>query len=206
MEDKWELKKIGQVRREDGIIYLEILPDYHSALLELDHFSHLIVFGWIEQEVFPGYREVLTTRPPYAQEHLSGVFATRSPFRPNPILCTVCKIETIDYTTGIVQIQDIDMFDETPIIDIKAYFPVTDRVRQAEIPAWLSGWPAWFPEEGSRLMPHVRSAAFNPRSKSQAGCGRLLVDWYARFGKAVLLSLKALLYLSDRYDPPVALA
>lgn len=154
MEDKWKLIKIGQVRREEGNVQLEIMPDYHSAMLELEHFSHVIVFGWIDQKIFPGYREVLTTNPPYAQDHLSGVFATRSPFRPNPILSTVCKIEAVDHDRGTIQIQDIDMFDGTPIIDLKAYFPVTDRVQQAEIPAWLFGWPEWFPEEGLGLMPH----------------------------------------------------
>ncbi len=51
-----------------------------------------------------------------------------------------------------------------------------------------------------------RSAAFNPHSKSQAGCGRLLDDQHARIAKAVLLLLKALLSIPKRCDPPVALA
>lgn len=154
MESTMKLKDIGQVKRNDEQVLVEIFPEFRSALIELDAFSHVIVFGWIDQEVFPGYREVLTTNPPYAAEHTSGVFATRSPFRPNPILTTVCKIEAVDVKNGWVKVNDLDMFDGTPILDLKAYFPVTDRVKDAFIPPWLEGWPEWYPEEGIGLMPH----------------------------------------------------
>ena len=56
-----------------------------------------------------------------------------------------------DEASGLVKVVNIDALDGTPIIDIKGYFPVSDRVREASIPEWLVGWPEWFPEEGLGL-------------------------------------------------------
>ena len=58
------------------------------------------------------------------------------------------KIVGMDEEEGVVGVGDIDAHDGTPILDLKAYFPVCDRVREARIPAWLSEWPEWMPEEG----------------------------------------------------------
>ncbi len=50
-----------------------------------------------------------------------------------------------------MRIADIDAYDGTPLVDLKAYFPVCDRVQEARIPEWLAGWPEWMPEEGLGL-------------------------------------------------------
>ena len=57
----------------------------------------------------------------------------------------------MDEAGGQVQVQNIDALDGTPVIDLKAYFPVSDRVKDARLPDWLVGWPEWFPEEGLGL-------------------------------------------------------
>ncbi len=80
-----------------------------------------------------------------------GVFATRAEYRPNPIAVTVCKIMGIDQSEGRLVVGDIDAFDGTPVLDLKPYYPVCDRVEQATIPTWLSDWPTWWPEEGFGL-------------------------------------------------------
>jgi len=49
------------------------------------------------------------------------------------------------------EVSDIDAYDGTPIVDLKAYFPVCDRVKEATIPEWLSNWPEWMPEQGIGL-------------------------------------------------------
>jgi len=79
------------------------------------------------------------------------VFATRAEYRPNPIAMTTCKILNVDEIMGIVKVADIDAYDDTPIVDLKAYFPVCDRVKRTRIPEWLSDWPEWMPEEGIGL-------------------------------------------------------
>ncbi len=57
----------------------------------------------------------------------------------------------VDEKNGIIEVSDIDAYDGTPIVDLKAYFPVCDRVKEARIPKWLSNWPEWMPEQGIGL-------------------------------------------------------
>ncbi|MFX0086068.1 MAG: TrmO family methyltransferase [Candidatus Hodarchaeota archaeon] len=80
------------------------------------------------------------------------MFATRTEHWPNPIALTTAKILEVNHENGFVQIQDIDALDNSPIIDLKAYFPVCDRVKNAYIPSWIIGWPEWLPEERLGLM------------------------------------------------------
>ena len=63
---------------------------------------------------------------------LTGVFATRSPFRPNLIGLSVCRIKSVD-DAGIT-VDDIDAFDGSPIIDLKPYIPTIDSVPEASGP------------------------------------------------------------------------
>lgn len=65
---------------------------------------------------------------------------------------TTCKLLGVDEEAGLLKLAEIDAFDGTPVVDVKAYFPVCDRVQEARIPAWLSDWPEWMPEEGIGLM------------------------------------------------------
>lgn len=148
----YTLYPIGKViRKEDGS-HLEIDAAYHAGLKQLDHFSHVIVVWWADRHDNLVDRSKLQTFPPYAPQHLTGVFACRSPYRPNPIAFTTCKILAINEDQGIVHIADIDALDGTPILDLKAYFPASDRVREAAIPEWLSEWPEWMPENGLGLI------------------------------------------------------
>ena len=91
---------------------------------------------------------MLQTRPPYAEDKLTGVFACRSEYRPNPIAVTVCPLVAVDEEAGRVEVADIDAVDGTPLLDLKPYIGVTDRVRDVGVPDWFAGWPEWVPEEG----------------------------------------------------------
>ena len=141
------LKPVGAVHAGDRGFAVEIFPEYRPALKELGAFSHIHVLWWGDQSDIDEYRRELTCFPPYAKEHETGVFATRSPMRPNPILMTVCPVIDIDMEAGMIIIPYIDAFDGTPVVDIKAYFPLSDRVRHAAYPKWLSHWPEWMPEK-----------------------------------------------------------
>ena len=147
----YQIFSIGQVRRENGEIRLEIEKPYRPALLQLEHFSHVIAFWWAHHLDDEEHRNIMTCQPPYAEEYESGMFATRSPIRPNPISISTCKLLEVDQENGIVRIADIDAMDETPLLDLKAYYPVCDRVKDAHIPEWLSDWPEWMPENGIGL-------------------------------------------------------
>ncbi len=150
----FSLNTIGRVQRKDDKISVVIDPPYRPAMQNLDTFSHVIVFWWAQQFDTEEQRSTLVTPLPYADGKEAGVFASRSPIRPNLIMTTVCKILAVDEANGVVQIANIDAFDATPVLDLKAYFPVMDRVKDAHISDYLEGWPEWTPDEGMGLMEH----------------------------------------------------
>ncbi len=150
--ETYSLKPIGRISRRDDAIVLEIDIPFRPALKDLSGFSHVMVFWWADAFDNDEDRAKLHIKPPYAPDRSIGVFATRSPFRPNPIAMTTCPIVSLDEEEGLVIIGDIDAFDGTPIIDLKAYLPICDRVRDPRVPEWLADWPEWVPESGTPLV------------------------------------------------------
>ena len=150
-DEPYQIRPIGYVQRSGDDIRLKILAEYRPALRKLDHFSHVIVIWWGNRCDDENSRNNLQIRPPYAEQVQTGVFATRAEFRPNPVEVTTCKILAVDEQDGVVRIGNIDAYDGSPVLDLKAYFPVCDRVKDATIPDWLEGWPGWMPDEGIGL-------------------------------------------------------
>ena len=108
---------------------LEIDDEYFEGLTDLEDFSHIfVIFGFHKSE---GY-ELLTT--PFLDNTPRGVFATRSPHRPNPIGMTILKI--IERKNNILRVSGMDMIEGTPILDIKPYTP-RDQKEEIEI-GWLT--------------------------------------------------------------------
>ncbi len=93
---------------------LEILPEFEAGLADIDGFSHLYVV-WVFDRA-EGFS--LTATPP-SDNRPHGVFATRSPQRPNPIGLTV--VELLSREGAALRVRGIDMLDGTPILDIKPY-------------------------------------------------------------------------------------
>lgn len=112
---------------EEGVI--EVRPDLEAGLLDIDGFSHLYVI-WQFHRV-TGYD--LTARPP-SDDRPHGVFATRSPRRPNPIGLTV--VELIGREGTRLRVRGVDMLDGTPVLDIKPYLSSVpaERLRRG----WLA--------------------------------------------------------------------
>ena len=155
--DAYQVFPIGFIHRNGGDMYLEISPPFRPALKQLEHFSHITVLFWVHQNGAVSTRNGidLQVEPPYAPGKMTGIFATRSELRPNPILSTPCKIEAIDHEDGIIWINRIDGFEGSPILDIKGYFPVMDRVKDAVIPEWLDWGIDHVPEEGLDLFEEM---------------------------------------------------
>jgi tRNA-Thr(GGU) m(6)t(6)A37 methyltransferase TsaA len=145
-----EIFPVGYVRRKDARTCIKILEPYAPALKELEHFGHVQVLWWFGQFQDEMYREITQGEPPYDAPVL-GVFACRSPVRPNPIGLSTTKIQRVDHDAGLVEIGDIDAFDDTPVLDLKPYLPVCDRVEHVRVPEWAADWPQWMPEEGPGL-------------------------------------------------------
>ncbi len=142
---------IGYIRRNNGKIYLDILKSFIPALKQLEHFSHVQVFWWFNKTQDDECRKITQNTPHYENAPVTGVFASRSPVRPNPIALTTTKILKVDHDKGIVHIANVDAYDNTPIVDLKAYIPIVDRVKNVKVPKWISHWPEWMPDEGMGL-------------------------------------------------------
>ena len=102
----------GASHEAEGI--LEILPEFEQGLTDIEGFSHLFVIWVFNQS--EGYS--LLGKPP-TDDRPHGVFATRSPRRPNPIGLTVVRLLRRDGPR--LHVRGIDMLDRTPILDIKPY-------------------------------------------------------------------------------------
>jgi len=68
--------------------------------------------------------------------------------RPNPIALPTVKIKGIDLAKGRIDIKNIDAFDGSPVLDLKAYMPFFARDEDQKTPSWTAGWPQWMPDEG----------------------------------------------------------
>jgi tRNA-Thr(GGU) m(6)t(6)A37 methyltransferase TsaA len=105
-------KGLGAKHDVDGI--LKILPEFEPGLLDIEGFSHLIVIWEFDRS--QGFD--LTAWPP-SDNRPHGVFATRSPLRPNPIALTT--VELVRRNGSDLHVRGVDMLDGTPILDIKPY-------------------------------------------------------------------------------------
>ncbi len=105
-------KGLGVEHKAEGT--LEILPEYAEGLLDIEGFSHLYLIWVFDRS--EGC-ELIGTPPSDNRAH--GVFATRSPYRPNPIGLTV--VEMIRREGNKLFLRGVDMLDGTPVLDIKPY-------------------------------------------------------------------------------------
>jgi len=122
---------------EDGRIFLQIDSRFWDATLNVDKFSHIHVIWWATGLDMPDYRMHLQDVPPAEGAELSGVFASRSPARPNLLCLSIVKLLGVNDEQRILEIDQIDAKDETPILDIKPYLPSSDRVDDAKVPEWF---------------------------------------------------------------------
>jgi tRNA-Thr(GGU) m(6)t(6)A37 methyltransferase TsaA len=111
---------------------IELLPgrNYEHALADLDGWEFVWVLFWFDRNT--GWRPKVL--PPRSRSGRKGVFATRSPHRPNPLGLSAVRLERIDGLT--LHVRDLDMLDGTPVLDIKPYVAYTDALPDAGV-GWL---------------------------------------------------------------------
>jgi len=130
------LNPIGTVQKEDGRTLLVLNKKFEPGLKGLEGFSHIQVFWWFDKNDTPKKRATLQVHPRGNKKNpLTGVFATRSPRRPNLIALTLCRVISIQ-GNGI-EVKKIDAFAGTPILDIKPYIPGYDSTAGASVPDWV---------------------------------------------------------------------
>ena len=120
-------KGLGAKHEAEG--FLEILPEFEDGLKDIEGFSHLFVIWLFDRS--QGCNLVGT---PPSDDRPHGVFATRSPRRPNPIGLTV--VELLSRKGPVLQVRGIDMLDGTPILDIKPYLSSVPQERLRR--GWLA--------------------------------------------------------------------
>lgn len=108
---------------------IEINKDLEEGISDLDGFSHIfLIYSFHKSEGFD-----LKTKP-FLSDKFLGVFATRAPKRPNAIGISVVKILSIN--KNIIEIENIDVLNGTPLLDIKPYIPEFD-IHKVEKIGWL---------------------------------------------------------------------
>ena len=195
-------QKFG-VPRQSGLV-----PDARARLIfeppfrdpdmvrGLDGFSHLWLIWEFSANKKAGWHS--TVRPPrLGGNKRMGVFATRAPFRPNPIGLSVVKLERIEYHPEygpILHLLGADLLDKTPILDIKPYIPHVDSVPEATEGFTSQAYPKLdveIPDNLKEKMPsHLLQAlidtlALDPRPSYQDDearlYGLLFEKWYIKF-------------------------
>ncbi len=118
----------NEARDKGAVARLEIVAPYRAGLEGLQHYSHVIVLVWLDRS----RRDIISHQPRHL-DRPRGVFAMRSPLRPNPIGLSVAKIMSVDAEVGVVVLDALDFKDGTPLIDLKPYRPGIDAVPDALI-------------------------------------------------------------------------
>lgn len=133
--------EIGTISTTDGY-ELRVHPLWAPGLAGLQGFSHLLIV-WHAHRVPAWVPSDLVLGRPYrlAPDRL-GVFATRSPHRPNPIAVSVVAVRSVDVEKGVLALEWTDAEDGTPVLDIKPYHRCTEVVAQPRYPQWCAHWPA----------------------------------------------------------------
>ncbi|MCX5877591.1 MAG: tRNA (N6-threonylcarbamoyladenosine(37)-N6)-methyltransferase TrmO [Deltaproteobacteria bacterium] len=108
---------------------VELFPEFAEGLKDLDGFSHLILLYHFHES--RGYKLIVT---PFLDSEHRGVFATRAPKRPNPIGLSIVRLVRIQGST--LDIENVDILDGTPLLDIKPYVPEFDHQEDCRI-GWL---------------------------------------------------------------------
>jgi tRNA-Thr(GGU) m(6)t(6)A37 methyltransferase TsaA len=108
---------------------IEIHPRYVDGLKDLEGFSHIILLYHFHRR-----KDTKLTVIPFLDTRPHGVFATRAPSRPNPIGISVVKLNKV--RGNILEIENVDILDGTPLLDIKPYVPEFDQSTEVNI-GWL---------------------------------------------------------------------
>jgi len=136
------LRFIGVVEKEDEkeVSKIRIFDEFCDGLKGLNTYSHIIILYWFHLRDTAEERAVLRVIPrrhPGSPE--VGVFASRSPSRPNPI--GLCVAELVKMEGNILSVKGLDALEGSPVIDLKPYNPRADAVPDAAVPQWALRGP-----------------------------------------------------------------
>ena len=118
-DEHFTVAPIGYVRKTDGRTLIVVKKKYQPALLGVGDLEEIWILWWFDRNDTPEKRSILQVHPQgNTANPIRGVFATHSPVRPNLIAMTRCKVIAVEGNT--IEIESIDAFDDTPVLDIKS--------------------------------------------------------------------------------------
>lgn len=135
------------VEREE--VHCEIIIDeeYIDGLKDLDRFNYIFVLSYLDR---PSKGVKMSAKPPWAKGKTVGLFSSRSPRRPNPIGLHLVKLLRIE--GNVIHTYGLDLFDDTPVVDIKPFIPGLDSRVDANY-----GWLTDVGEDATEhLLEHIR--------------------------------------------------
>jgi len=115
--------------KDDVEAYVELKKEYVKGLKDLDKFSHCILIYYFHKS-----NKLTIEGKPFLEDEKHGIFAIRSPHRPNHIGLSIVKIKRIQ--NNKLYFTEVDMINETPLLDIKPYVKYFDN-REAVISGWI---------------------------------------------------------------------
>jgi tRNA (adenine37-N6)-methyltransferase len=124
---------------------VEVHPDFAGGLMDLEGFSHVFLLYHLHR--VDGFDLVVR---PFLDNADHGIFATRSPKRPNPIGLSVLELVGVSGTT--VHLRNVDILDGTPVLDIKPYVPHFD--------VWEAGKVGWFTQKAENAGTYLSDDRF----------------------------------------------
>jgi tRNA-Thr(GGU) m(6)t(6)A37 methyltransferase TsaA len=126
---------IGHVQKAEDRTLIVLDKTYQTGLLGLERWSHVQVIWWFDKNDTPEKRAILQVHPRGNKDNpLTGVFACRAPVRPNLIALSLCKIVSVK--DNVVEVEKIDAFEGTPVLDLKPFSPGVDSASGAKVPDW----------------------------------------------------------------------
>ncbi len=139
--ERYEVKPIGRAENDyeseipddykQRVTKIIIFKEYEDALLGIEEHSHIVILSWFDR----GDRTTHRVHPMADLSNpLTGVFATRSPVRPNPIAVTVCEL--VERKGNVLHVKGLDAYNNTPIVDIKSY-TTKYNISNPEYPEWV---------------------------------------------------------------------
>jgi tRNA-Thr(GGU) m(6)t(6)A37 methyltransferase TsaA len=123
-----EQTPIQPVYAQDCEGWLEVFPEFSSGLAGLEGFSHIYLLYHLHR-----VREVRLQAKPFLQDVKRGIFATRAPWRPNPLGMSIVELLAVE--GNILRLKGVDILDGTPVLDIKPYNAGFDRYENTR-----NGW------------------------------------------------------------------